>query len=128
MVPILAADGSDAVTIGLGVIAGALFFGEFVFFKWIHSPALDRADKQLAAAEERHKTEMEVERKRYAALEEKTDRYYAVLEDKALPALTAATMTVAQFQSLVEEIKTERERQERDREIQAAIDRGKRSA
>jgi hypothetical protein len=125
---VAAADGSDAVTIGLGIIAGALFFGEFAFFKWIYGPALDRADRQLQSAEDRHKAEMETERARYAALEEKTDRYYGVLEDKALPALTAATMTVAQFQTLIAEMQSEQERQNREREIEEAVQRGKRTA
>jgi hypothetical protein len=137
---------SDAVTIGLGIIAGALFFGEFAFFKWIHGPAITRADKQLADAEERHKEEMAMQRvllvsveerhkeelatqrAQYQALELKTDRYYSVLEDKALPALTTATMTVSQFQSLIAEMKQEQDRQSKEREIEEAVKRGAKTA
>lgn len=116
---IAATDGADAVTIGLGVIAGALFFGEFAFFKWIHGPALERADKQLIAAEERHKEEMKVCNERAQKLEEKNDRQNLVLEDKALPALIAATTTVSQFQTLMEELRNEQDRMTRERELEA---------
>ncbi len=122
---ILAAEGADAVTIGLGVIAGALFFGEFAFFKWVHGPALARADKLFDAAEERHKLELKTANDRAERLEAKIDRQNEVLEDKALPALIAATQTVAQFQTLMEELRVEQEKLTRQREIQEAIDRGR---
>ena len=115
---ILAADITDPVTLGLGVIAAALFFGEFAFFKWIHGPALDRADKQLSRAEERHKEEMTMARETIRRLEEKNDRQNLVLEDKALPALIAATTTVSQFQQLMETLKDEQDRATRERELE----------
>lgn len=135
---ILAAEGSDAVTIGLGVIAGALFFGEFAFFKWIHGPALDRADKALASAELRHKEEMIEANSRHKAemadasarlikLEDKNDRQNMVLEDKALPALIAATTTVSQFQQLMDSLREEQARMTREREIEEARRQGLRT-
>lgn len=120
MLPILASEGSDAVTIGLGVIAGALFFGEFAFFKWIHGPALERADRHLRDAEERHKIAIEAANARAIRLEEKIDRQNLVLEDKALPALIAATTTVSQFQQLMETLREDQERIARERELEEA--------
>lgn len=117
---LLAADGGDAVTIGLGVIAGALFFGEFAFFKWIHGPALERADKQITAAEERHKEEVKNFREVIRRLEEKSDRQNSVLEEKALPALIAATTTVSQSHQLMEAIRAEQEHMIRERELEEA--------
>lgn len=127
----LADGGPDPVTLGLGVIAGALFFGEFAFFKWIHNPALERADKAIAAAELRHKEEMTEANSRHKAemaeanarlikLEEKNDRQNLVLEDKALPALIAATTTVSQFQQLMDSIREEQTRMTRERELEDA--------
>lgn len=115
-----AADGADAVTIGLGVIAGALFFGEFAFFKWIYNPALDRADKQISAAEERHKEEVKEYREVIRRLEEKNERMGLVLEEKALPALIAATTTVSQSQQLMEAFRVEQEHMVRERELEEA--------
>lgn len=134
MITILADD--TTVTAGLGVIAAALFAGEFAFFKWIHGPALDRADRALAAAEERHKESLSSSEERHKLelstanaraerLETKIDRQNEVLEDKALPALIAATSTVTQFQSLMQELRDEQDRLTRQREIQEAVDKGR---
>ena len=117
---ILAAGITDPVTLGLGVIAAALFFGEFAFFKWIHGPALDRADRQLTAAENRHKEDMKDARETIRRLEEKIDRQNMVLEDKALPALIASATTVSQFQKLMEAHKAEQDRMIRERELEEA--------
>lgn len=125
------ADGSDAVTIGLGVIAGALFFGEFAFFKWIHGPALERADKQLTSCEDRHKEEMAIIRTSHTEevndlreairrLEEKNDKQNAVLEDKALPALISATNTVSQLKQFMEVLQEDQIRMIRERELEDA--------
>lgn len=128
---ILADTASDAVTAGLGVIAAALFFGEFAFFKWIHGPALTRADKQLEAAEDRYKEAIKAAEERYKEeigscretirrLEEKIDRQNLILEDKALPALIAATTTVSQSHHLMETLRSEQERINRARELEEA--------
>lgn len=127
----LADGGPDPVTLGLGVIAAALFFGEFSFLKWIHAPALARADKALADAEARHKEEMKEMREqhktetaelnaRITKLEDKNDRQNLVLEDKALPALIAATTTVNQSQQLMETLREEQVRLARERELDEA--------
>lgn len=116
----LAAGVTDPVTLGLGVIAVALFFGEFAFFKWIYGPALDRADKQLIALENRYKEELANCRETIRRLEEKLDRQSLVLEDRALPALIAATTTVSEFQQLMTTIKAEQDRINRDRELEEA--------
>lgn len=138
MIHIFAADGgvTDPVTIGLGIIAGALFFGEFVFFKWIYGPALDRADKQLNSAEDRHANELKIERdrydkdiaaerERYSRLEDKYDRTTAVLEDKAWPALIAANTSVSQVKELVLELRAEQEEVARRKEIMEELERNK---
>lgn len=126
-----AADGSDAVTIGLGVIAAALFFGEFAFFKWIYGPALDRADKQLTSSEDRHKEELAIIRATHVKeinelreairrLEEKNDKQSGVLEDKALPALINATNTVSQLKQFLEVLREDQIRMIRERELEDA--------
>ena len=117
---IRAAGVTDPVTLGLGVIAVALFFGEFAFFKWIYGPALDRADKQLIALENRYKEELANCRETIRRLEDKLDRQSLVLEDRALPALIAATTTVSEFQQLMTTIKSDQDRINRERELEEA--------
>lgn len=117
---ILAADITDPVTLGLGVIAAALFFGEFAFFKWIHGPALDRADKHLTAAEERHKEEMLDARKTILRLEDKIDRQNLILEEKALPALISASATASEIRQLVISLRAEQDDLTRERELEEA--------
>ncbi len=123
----------DPVTLGIAI---ALFFGEFAFFKWIHDPAIVRFDKALAAAEERHKLAMIAAEERHRVelntanaradrLETKVDRQNEVLEDKALPALIAATTSVAQFQTFMQELRAEQEELKKQREIQEAIAQGR---
>jgi hypothetical protein len=135
---LLAANGgvTDPVTLGLGVIAVALFFGEFAFFKWIYNPALERFDKALQAsedrhkeamtsAEERHKVEMESANARAERLETKLDRQNEVLKDQVLPTLFAAANAVTQSQTFMQELKVEQDRLTRQREIQEAIEQGR---
>lgn len=133
----LAAGGiTDPVTLGLGVIAVALFFGEFAFFKWIYNPALERFDKALqasedrhkeamSAAEERHRVEMAAANARAERLEVKLDRQNEVMQDQVLPTLFAAANSVEQSQIFMQELKIEQETLARQRELKAAIEKGR---
>jgi hypothetical protein len=110
----------SSLTAGLGVITAALVAGQFLFYKFVYQPALSRADKTLLGEQERCRGEVDIERARAERLEAKIDHQNAVLENKALPALIAATTTVSQFQELMQEMRTEQTRLQHQREIDEA--------
>lgn len=109
------------LTIGLGIIAVALVTGQWLFYKYVHTPAIDRAEKALAAEierskaamaeeHERHQEALAAERARADRLELEVKRQNDVLQEKALPSLIAATSVTSESQALLRELRRDQER------------------
>lgn len=109
------------LTIGLGIIAVALVTGQWLFYKYVHTPAIDRAEKALAAEIERatkaqqedydrHQKALADERARADRLEAEVKRQNDVLQEKALPSLIAATAVTSESQALLRELRRDQER------------------
>lgn len=116
----LAETGIGEITAGLGVIAAALLVGQYLVYKFIYGPMLVRADTALQQEITRGAQALADERERCdaltAAANERADRMEAevkvqnqVLQDKALPAMIAATTAVSESQALLRELKRDKE-------------------
>lgn len=115
------------ITAGLGVIAGALIVGQFLVYKYIVTPDREGAKKTLADEQARSAKALDLEIARSSKamadevarsqrLEDEIRRQNEVLQEKALPALIAATSTIGESHALLRELKHDKELAERERE------------
>ncbi len=117
-------NGVPQLTIGLGIIAAALVAGQMLFYRYVHLPALEHATKALEDEVARSADAVAVERARSERLEAEVKRQNDVLQDKALPALIAATSTVSESQALLRDLRREQELMQLERERAERAGRG----